>query len=39
MREFLTRMRFFFSRSRQGELDEELQFHLEPAGSTGREYV
>jgi putative ABC transport system permease protein len=31
MKEFLTRLRFFFFRPRQGELDEELQFHLEQA--------
>jgi putative ABC transport system permease protein len=31
MKELLTRMRFFFFRPRQGELDEELQFHLEQA--------
>jgi putative ABC transport system permease protein len=31
MKEFLTRMRFLFSPPRQGELDEELQFHLEQA--------
>lgn len=29
MREFLTRLRFFFSRNRRSESDEELQFHLE----------
>jgi putative ABC transport system permease protein len=29
MREFLTRLRFFFSRRPQDALDEELQFHLE----------
>ncbi len=29
MKEFLTRLRFFFSRGRRGELDEELQFHVE----------
>jgi len=31
MREFLTRLRFFFSRARHGALDEEFQFHLEQA--------
>jgi putative ABC transport system permease protein len=31
MKEFLTRLRFFFFRPRQAELDEELQFHLEQA--------
>jgi putative ABC transport system permease protein len=31
MKELLTRMRFFFLRPRQGELDEEMQFHLEQA--------
>ena len=29
MSEFLTRLRFFFSRGKSDELDEELQFHLE----------
>ena len=29
LREILTRLRFFLSRRRAGELDEELQFHLE----------
>jgi len=29
MSESLTRLRFFFSRSKSDELDEELQFHLE----------
>ncbi len=31
MSEFLTRLRFFFRRKPSGELDEELQFHLEQA--------
>jgi predicted permease len=31
MREFLTRLRFFFARRTRGALDEELQFHLEQA--------
>ncbi len=29
MREFLTRLRFFFSRRTRGALDEEFQFHLD----------
>jgi len=29
MKQLLTRLRFFFSRTRRGELDEELQFHIE----------
>jgi predicted permease len=31
MNELLTRVRFFFSRRRPAELDEELQFHVEQA--------
>src|SRR5580704_7480183 len=31
MSELFTRMRFFFFRRKQGQLDEELQFHLEQA--------
>jgi predicted permease len=31
MSEFLTRLRFYFRRKSSGELDEELQFHLEQA--------
>jgi putative ABC transport system permease protein len=31
MNELFTRMRFFFFRRKQGQLDEELQFHLEQA--------
>jgi putative ABC transport system permease protein len=31
MKEFLTRVRFFFFRRKPAELDEELQFHLEQA--------
>ena len=31
MSELLTRLRFFFSRTPAGALDEELQFHLEQA--------
>ena len=31
MREFLTRLRFFLSRKKQNEVDDELQFHLEQA--------
>lgn len=31
MQEFLTRLRFFFTRRSPAELDEELQFHLEKA--------
>ncbi len=31
MRDFLSRLRFFFSRTPAGALDEELQFHLEQA--------
>ncbi len=31
MRELLSRLRFFFSRTPAGALDEELQFHLEQA--------
>ena len=34
MKEFLTRLRFFFSCRRRDELDEELQFHLEQATQT-----
>lgn len=34
MREFLTRLRFFFSRTPPGVLDEELQFHLEQSIET-----
>ena len=29
MTEFLTRLRFFIFRKKRGELDDELQFHLE----------
>jgi hypothetical protein len=29
LREFLTRLRFFLSRKRPSDLDDELQFHLE----------
>ena len=31
MREFLTRVRFFFFRRKPAELEDELQFHLEQA--------
>ncbi len=34
MREFLSRLRFFFSRKKRDESDEELQFHLEQATQT-----
>ncbi len=33
--EFLTRLRFLLSRKRGGELDAELQFHLEESIQAG----
>lgn len=32
--EFLSRLRFFISRKRRTDLDEELQFHLDQATQT-----
>jgi hypothetical protein len=32
--EFLTRLRFFISRKRPVDLDEELQFHLDQLAQT-----
>jgi predicted permease len=34
LREILTRLRFFMSRKRPGDLDDELQFHLEQSTQT-----
>ena len=34
LREFLTRLRFFVSRKRPVDLDEELQFHLDQSTQT-----
>src|SRR5438132_8499136 len=34
MREFLTRLRFFMSRKRPVDLDDELQFHLDQSTQT-----
>lgn len=34
LREFLTRLRFFMSRKRPVDLDEELQFHLDQSTQT-----
>jgi predicted permease len=34
VKEFLTRMRFFVTRRQQGDLDEELRFHVEQSTAT-----